>query len=92
MHGPEVLFADPLVEFGEGLLEGRGVAQVVARGEGVAGVQADGDAGFIVDKRDDVVEVLEAGADDVAGWAGGHVFEERQHGAGCSVGFVQLGC
>lgn len=49
MHGFEVLEADGGVEFIEGLGEGGGRAEVVACGEDVACVEADSDAGFVVD-------------------------------------------
>ena len=61
----------------------------MARGEGVAGVEADADAGAVLDLVDDGVEVGEGGADDGAG--AGHVFEEGSYGRGGAVGAVEGG-
>ena len=52
MHGFEVLEADCFLEAGERGFERGARAQVVPRGEDVACVYADSDAGFVVNQRD----------------------------------------
>ena len=87
MQGAEVGEADYGVELGEGGLEGGGGAKVVAGGEGVASVETDADARFVLDLRDDVTDVFKGRADDVA--ACGHVLEDGDHGAGFLVRTIQ---
>lgn len=84
VESPEVLVADDFVERAHGGLEGLGRAEVVAGGEGVARVDADADPADVVDLGDDVPQVLEGGAHDVA--AARHVL---QHGDDRGRGLVR---
>lgn len=76
VHAAQILKADDTVEVGKGLLAGFGAPQVVAGGEGVAGIDADADTGFIFHAIDDGREMLELKA-EVAATAGG-VFRSRR--------------
>lgn len=60
------------VEFRENLIEAGGVSEVITSSEYVAGVEADSDAGFVLDEGDYVSKVGECGADYIAG--AGHCF------------------
>lgn len=55
----------------------------------MAGVDAHAHAGLVVHARDDVAQVLEPPADDVA--VAAHVLEDRDGGLGRPVGAVELG-
>lgn len=80
MQGFDIAQADGGVEVAEDGGEGGRRAQVVAGSEEVARVEADADAGLVVDEGDDGGEVGEGGADDGAG--AGHGFEEWRYGGG----------
>lgn len=58
-------------------------------GEGVACVEADADARFVVHEGDDVAEVFEGGSDHVAG--AGHVFQDWFYERGGGEGAVERG-
>ena len=85
----QVFHADDGIESIEGVFESVRGAEIVARRERVACVDADADAGFIVDLGDYVAEVFEGAANDVA--TTGHVLEDRFDGFGSCVGVVE-GC
>lgn len=88
VQGLEILEPHDPVE----LVHGRGKsfrgAQVVAGGEGVAGIDADADAGLVVNLVDDGAQVLEAAADNVT--VAAHVLEDGDDSVGGAVGAVQL--
>lgn len=77
------------VKLGHGGGKGVGRAEIVARGKGVARVEAHADAVLVRDALDDVAQVLEAPANDVA--VAAHVFEDGDDGVGGLVGLVELG-
>ena len=77
VHALQVAEPYDALQLGEGRLAGFGRAQVVARGEGVAGVDADAHARFVLHAVDEVGEGLETGCQGRDG-AGG-VLVERRH-------------
>ena len=83
----EVFHADDGIEIVEGAFKSVRGAEVVARRERVACVDANADAGFVVNLGDYVTEVLKGAADDVA--ATGHVLEDGFDGFGGCVGVVE---
>ena len=62
------------VELFDGGAEGCWSAKVVACGEGVAGIEADADSGFVLNLFYDVAEVFKGVANDVSGPC--HVLEQ----------------
>jgi hypothetical protein len=60
VHAAQVAETDHALELGEGCLAIGGGAQIVAGGEGVAGVETDADPRSVLDAVDDRREVLEA--------------------------------
>ncbi len=75
VHAAQVAEADDLIELGKGRFTGLAGAQVVAGGEGVAGIDADAHPGLVLHSFDDGRQVLEA-VTDVAALPGG-VLDDR---------------
>ena len=87
MEGAEVLHPYHFIELLQSRPESFFTSKVIAGRERMACIQTDTDAGFVVDERDDVAEVFERRADDVAGAS--HVFDEGFDGFGGGVGAVE---
>ena len=77
VHGAQPPEADFAVELGHGRLAALARGDVVAHGEGVAGVEADAEAGMAVAAADDLTDLAEGRADAVP--LPGVVLDE-QHG------------
>ena len=83
----EVFQPDYLLEIIQRLFESRRFPQVVPRGVDVAGIETDADPFLVIDEGDDVAQVFERGADDVA--AARHGFEDGRDGSGGRVGAIE---
>ncbi len=80
VHAAQIPEADDAIELGEGRLAVRFATQIVAPGKGVAGIDADADARFILYAVDDRRQMLEAVA-EIAALTGG-VFNHSGNAAG----------
>ena len=83
----EVFQPDYLLEIIQRLFESRRVPQIVPRGVDVAGIETNADPFLVIYEGDDVAQVFERGADDVA--AARHGFEDGRDGAGGCVRAVK---
>ena len=76
-----------LLEIFQRPFESHRFPQIVPRGVDVAGIEADADPFLVVYEGDDVAQVFERGADDVA--AARHGFEDGRDGSSGCVGAVE---
>ena len=83
----EVFQPDYLLEIIQRLFESRRFPQIVSCGVDVAGIETDADPLLVIYEGDDVAQVFERGADDVA--AARHAFEDGRDGSGGRVGAIE---